>query len=397
MSRRNSLQLPSGIADREDRMLAYYINLIQQQEQQEKTRTERSGSFSNDGDVVDASKKEQNVISTEPKVEEPITQPSVVLPVKRQVGRPRKHPLPEMSGDQADSESVKKSEPVASSNKVTPKKSTKQLELDEAERIISTIMERRPGRAEFKVPERAPAPPTVVEQTTESVVSAQVKDNSTPKKVSAKLLAQEEAERIIATIERRPTATSARALEEPKSVVVVPEVVEKKPVEVKQIEEEPVVVKKRGPGRPPKKVQPQAPTSNEQVLVVVVPAAQSPPVEQKPSKQVTPRKRPQSPLKDVSKPEKIAKISPAPAARVEETPTVPGSFRFHQHPSSKEANWWNVRKGLTTVPFEEELDNVLCQIRTKASETREELVLHARSTNEGSVGPFLTRMILNVE
>lgn len=357
-------------------MLAYYINLIKQQEEEEEKKRDRSSSVSMDeeADVVERSEK-NSVVSED-------------QPVKRPVGRPRKHPVEEVV------------------TKITPKKSAKQLELDEAERIISTILERRPGRAEFKVP-------VVVEKEP----SEEEVDNRSPPKKSAKTLALEEAERIIATIERRPTATSAKAVDDAKLVrvgrteekkidvkpIVVEEVVQKRgpgrppkkldhppgadvkvqpaEIEVKVTQVVPEeVVKKRGPGRPPKNsVQPQP-------VVVSPPPAESPKRE---PKTVTPRKRPPSPEKP-----KAQKFEQSAEPLVPPTTSLNVfSFTFH-HGMDRKPNWWRERIGLELFPIDDDLDHVVKQVVKRAKQTSEDVFKHAM---ESSSDPFVARMVLHVE
>ena len=426
MSRRSSLSLPSGIQDREDRMLAYYINLIKQQEEEANRQRSDSMLSVDDREVGEVKKKDQEVkpVSEKPSPSEDgdIGQ-SGEAPVKRPVGRPRKHPLPPQ--DTAE----------VSQTKVTPKKSTKQLELDEAERIISTIMERRPGRAEFKVP-------TVVDKESEKPAPT---ESTTPKK-SAKTLALEEAERIIATIERRPTATSAKALEEiakdkgekgqgdemgenekgigraekekgnektrkekvdeetgkeaeRTNVDAVSHKIKdkdserRKPKEIEEVKklvtepqmepEDQPLVKKRGPGRPPKRP-PSAVT--EKVVPVVEPPN---PSVAEPKTVPTPKKKLPSPAKPpvVEKPKQEVKT---------ELPTQDSnggfSFPFH-HPVDRGMKWWQKPVGLRIFRIEDDLDNVLGQVVKKARETRDDVLRHAMEQSE----PFLGRMVLSLE
>lgn len=107
----------SHVADREDRMLAYYIKLIEEQEKQGKAPAEPA-------EVVEAKK-----------VTKPVEEEKPAGEAKR--GRPRKEPPTTVSGDHETPRTVN---------------GTRALEQAEAERIISTILERRPGRAEFSVP-----------------------------------------------------------------------------------------------------------------------------------------------------------------------------------------------------------------------------------------------------
>ena len=85
----------SRIQDREDRLLAYYINLINQQEKQQEKQP------------VESVEKKKGVKSVE--------------------------------------ETVEKERP-------TPRKPSKSLAREEAERIIATILDKRPGRAQFTPP-----------------------------------------------------------------------------------------------------------------------------------------------------------------------------------------------------------------------------------------------------
>ena len=380
MSRRNSLQLPLGIPDREDRMLAYYINLIKQQEEEDVKKRERSGSVSVDEDMVKEGRdSDRNSVASDDQ------------PVKRPVGRPRKHPVEVVT-------------------KITPKKTTKQLELDEAERIIATILERRPGRAEFKVP-------VVVEK--ESVVEPpqepEVTSFSPPKK-SAKTLALEEAERIIATIERRPTVTSAKALDDTK-LVSVQKQEEKKIVVVEE------VVQKRGPGRPPKKIEPQilqpevedekltpiiTPAVPEEVVkkrgpgrppknpaqppvVVVSPAAESPKPKPAEPRTITPRKRPPSPAHE--KPAKSQKQETVEPVVPLTTSSSALSFTFH-HPIDRKPKWWRDPIGLKHFPIDDDLHAVVNQVVKRATETSEDVLKHARVA---SSEPFVARMVVHIE
>jgi hypothetical protein len=168
-SRRSStgLQLPSGIQDREDRLLAYYINLISQQEN-EKESSERK-SVTGKGKKSLGSDSASSVVSYDPLEDIPPPVPATTsaplplpqemppsIPVKRSVGRPRKHPREDVPSASITEKASPPLTPGVSPKLPTDRTSSlkktlsaKELERAEAERIISTILERRPGRAEF--------------------------------------------------------------------------------------------------------------------------------------------------------------------------------------------------------------------------------------------------------
>lgn len=169
-SRRSStgLQLPSGIQDREDRLLAYYINLISQQEN-EKESSERK-SVTGKGKKSLGSESASSVVSYDPVEDMPPPVPTTTsaplpppepevppsIPVKRSVGRPRKHPREDVPSapisEKASPPLTPRVSPKLPTDRTSSLKKTlsaKELERAEAERIISTILERRPGRAEF--------------------------------------------------------------------------------------------------------------------------------------------------------------------------------------------------------------------------------------------------------
>lgn len=123
----------SKIQDREDRMLAYYINLIKQQEEQKQTGEKRPYVRKN---------KEGVVKSTDEAEPEPLPERSEV---ERDV-------TPHEKVKNGILEAALSGPDSSTSKEATPRKPAKVLAQQEAERIISTILEKRPGRAEFSVP-----------------------------------------------------------------------------------------------------------------------------------------------------------------------------------------------------------------------------------------------------
>lgn len=177
--------------DREDRMLAYYIRLIEQQEREHDKPSSRRGRKMSD--MSEASMKSESVSSRADRTEPPEETPSKKM------------------------------------------SSAKLLAQAEAERIISTIMERRPGRAEFVVP-----------------------DNSRKRRKSG-------------TEDSPPKNTSVVEVEPfvEEKPVVAPEAPAQEPLPKEEVKELVVqVVEKRRPGRPPK---------NPKPLVVEAPAEPVPP------------------------------------------------------------------------------------------------------------------------
>jgi hypothetical protein len=399
----------SRIRDREDRMLAYYINLINQQEQQQgyrrpssvdggSTSSKRGRSLSADrmDDFLDAKNEEifpersgeletlqaekpQEEISPEPTVGDTMhsannTQTSSpAVPTKRPVGRPRKHPPTIDNPKTAES---------------TPKKPRKQLELEEAERIISTILDHRPGRAEFKVHASSPKKPQPSDQT--SVMG----------KKSAKTLAHEEAERIIATIEKRPTNTSTRAISEsPQKMIDRAQQVNQRTTKVTQkIKEEEVIIPKRGPGRPPSR-------SGETVTQPALASQDIPPVKRgpgRPPKSASPTAIEETGVQrsrtsKISSPNHPSVMQPVltSTSQIELSRTVvhyggnvethvredASSFvSFSFHPTCSAVSWWTKPVGLECIEFEEELQQGLKNICSRANEKR--LKIESRMGND---------------
>ena len=125
-------------------MLQYYINLINQQEkeQQSKGSGRKSGASQAD-ELMDPPSSSTVIVVDEPK-------PAVVGKPPSPGRKPKKAPRSE---DSSDDDEEKKG--VA---KTTPRKNigARTLAQVEAERIISTILEKRPGRAEFAVDQAGP-------------------------------------------------------------------------------------------------------------------------------------------------------------------------------------------------------------------------------------------------
>lgn len=364
MASRNS----NAVKDREDRMLAYYINLITQQEQQEDAKRRSSSGSKSYPDQVEA-----------PKVDSECQSDTFVEAVKpRPVGRPRKHPIPIIDymkvviEKEEDVESADKmvvdldANQVNKTNESTPRQTTprkyggtRALEHAEAERIISTILEKRPGRAEFSDPEEKKRKSTEEQQPESSPKKG-------PAKASANSLAQLEAERIIATIvERRPKQRPSEVVAETK-----PDVEEESPVP-----ELPMPPVKRGPGRPPKHAKPLTEPSPPANLGFMAKkeCSQSPPRPVgRPSKQTSSIKK--APISDeVKKPPPPSSPKPttqaAPAMEESEFPNLlPVLSQFSFHDVKKLTEWWRQPLGLQVESFEEELAEALSRVASEAKE-----------------------------
>lgn len=361
MASRNS----NAVKDREDRMLAYYINLINQQEQDDAKRRPSSG-FKSHPDQGEA-----------PKVDSEPQSDTIVEAVKpRPVGRPRKHPITSVdyvkvvNEKEEDVESVDKMivdadvNQVNDSNESTPSKTTprkyggtRALEQAEAERIISTILERRPGRADFSEPEERKRKSTEEQQ-------PELSPKKGPAKPSAKSLAQLEAERIIATIvERRPKQRPSEVVAETKPAVE----------EEASVPEVPVPPVKRGPGRPPKHSKPLTEPLSPAIPVLTAKKeySQSPPRPVgRPSKQPSIKKATVS--DEVKKPPppspKPTKQSAPAMEKLEFPDLLPVLSQFSFHDVKKLTEWWRLPVGLQVESFEEELAEALSRVASEAHE-----------------------------
>ena len=309
-------------------MLAYYINLIQQQE-------------GGQGEIVEKKARGSDVAE------------------KR-----------------GSAESMEKKTPSESSERKAAgrEKPAKTLEQIEAERIIATILEKRPGRAEFGKSEdferkpKSPSPkkPRVEEgmnkaeenrvEEHEIVLSVSSKKSKLPDDLAVapkasgpsapptprKSLAQIEAERIIATIVPRGR-------------------LEEKVEKVVNVEKEERV--RRLP--PPKQVHQIQPPSRSYQPTTNQPISKPPPVLLSKAPRLT-VSVPTSPAAK-PKPPPMAQLTRHWGGLIEthtDVPPVVSAFTFHPQQQVGEQKWWKRPIGLQVVEFESELDQLLRQTTT---------------------------------
>ena len=343
--------------DREDRMLAYYINLIQQQEKAEQdAKASKPGTKKPEDEKDSMSERKPKKAASKP--DEPMEE-----------SKRTKRSLSEDDMKSIPAKSSKASVQEGDDN-TTPRKAVgaKALAQQEADRIISTILERRPGRAEFSVPtpddsrKRRPSQPTSpIEQRSEkakrpspTVTDSPIKrepvadsapssldnipidgsestvDNRIKKKKS---LAEIEAERIIATIKPKDETKQVPVLTEaPISPVIAPVVPEPKPPRAKKPAARPA-------------------TTEKPVDEPVAPA--------KPAKQPVERKQPTAPAKVVEK-QPIKRTESADSVSSETTTTT--TFKFHHRPQAAGEQWWRKKVSLYPIDYEEELQAGLKRI-----------------------------------
>jgi hypothetical protein len=320
--------LPQGIADREDRLLAYYINLINQQEQQEAKRRDSTGSVSDETERVEE----------KPEANERVLE----APKQRPVGRPRKYPAvdvvakseksPSIDGTEVKSENPPENRTDEEANtRATPRKyfGTKALVQAEAERIISTILEKRPGRAEFGDP---------------------------PKKRKSETSLNEEA----------PPPSPKRGPGRPKILVETLE-----PVPVGEEIEPPAVVVKRGPGRPPKHPRPPA-VSVVPEPVEIVPA-KSRPVGRPPKQPRTQSVEPDEKVNKVIGSPKVSPLKRVPPKSLSKPDMAAAQEPAKEHVFSAERpgganSWWRKPVSLQVLEYEEDLVNALSNLEQASSD-----------------------------
>lgn len=339
-------------------MLAYYINLIQQQE-----KAEQEGKASKQ--VIKRAEDERDSMS-ERKPKKTATKPDEPF----EEGKRTKRSLSE--------DDIKTTIPAKSSknsvqevdDNITPRKpiGAKALAQQEADRIISTILERRPGRAEFSVPssddsrKRKPSlPSSSIEQRTEkakrpspTVTDSPIKlepvAESAPSSLESqpiggsegtvdnrikrkKSLAEIEAERIIATIKPKDEAKRVPVLTEaPISPIISPVVAEPKPPRAKK----PAVR--------------QASTEQFVNELMIAP---------KPAKQLVERKQVPAAGKVIEKHPLKRKES---ASSIESETMTTTSFKFHHRPQPDVNQWWRKKVSLCPIEYEEELQASLNRI-----------------------------------
>lgn len=353
-------------------MLAYYINLIQQQEKAEQdSKGQKPG--------PKKAEDERETLS-ERKSKKPVEKPDEPM---EEVKRTRR------SLSEDDSKIARKPNAVSSQDvddNSTPRKTigAKALAQQEADRIISTILERRPGRAEFAVPsvedpkKRKPSlqsppspdkedrstrskrqsPPTVTESPAGKKESTN--DSSAPSSLESnpihasegtvdnrikkkKSLAEIEAERIIATIKSKDEERMKNdtiMVSAPLSPVIAPSV---------------SLIEPRPRGRKPN----PKPTIVESSMSEPVRA----PVKQPTKPQVAP-KQPTSVSAKSAEKEKVAlKRTESVNSTVSNNESSTSStFRFHHKSEPLVDQWWRKKVSLCPIEYEEELQSALARI-----------------------------------
>ena len=346
----------SRVADRDDRMMAYYIKLIEEQEKQDKKRT--SDVHEADSGSVDDAKRSSKKSNEKPKSSD---------------NKPNEEKEEADKGDSARDELSKEEKPKEGSKRGTKEKrdsmteetprkvnGTRALEQAEAERIISTILERRPGRAEFSVPKEET--PRKKPRRSDERSSPAPKEASPPKPASAignKPVKEEEpvAEQVVTKtssdrkrrtdpVEQEPRPRR-KTLAEIEAERIIATIIERRPTS-------PTVPAGRGapmvaPAELPPVAEPVPPVAEEPAKPKTAPKAPTKPKPEKP--------KPSVPAEPKPKTEERPKRTSEQRRPVEEAEEVKSAFTL-----AAEKQWWHKPVSLEVIPFEDELDAALDRI-----------------------------------